>query len=487
MNDPLFAGFVLIAIDIAIWRCAWPRNEVARLVARLAVYAALSALLFSSGLSPFSHAAYGASREQRVLGQMLEIIWWLTGARLLTVVLDTLFLPKTWRRQRLFEDVFGAVTFLAAIVAALGFVLELPIRGLVATSGALAVVLGLAIQSTLSDVFAGIVINTTEPYEVGNWVAIDGVEGKVLEMNWRATHLLTSEGNVMIVPNAVAAKAKISNSSRPPTLHGLSVTLDVTPEARPAVVLDALASALKGVRAALADPAPFAHIKSTGPQSFQYEATLYVDDMGKKLAASNELYDLCYRNLAAAGVALRPLGEPYAADKADAPAAARVRLLRGLDLFAALAPEELERLAAQLARKAYASGEVVLASGAVPLALSIVESGVLSAAASEDGRPSEVRRLGPGDAVGEMELLAGLPARLAFTTLTRAVVYQLGKDDLSTVLKRNPDAAHSMCQLLARREHAIDANERAAALPPSDPSFFHWLLDQVRKLHDLAL
>ncbi|MFP3608375.1 mechanosensitive ion channel domain-containing protein, partial [Paraburkholderia sp. SIMBA_053] len=77
------------------------------------------------------------------------------------------------------------VVFLAAVVAALGFVLELPVRGLVATSGALAIVLGLAIQSTLSDVFAGIVINTTEPYHIGNWVIIDGVEGKVLEMNWR--------------------------------------------------------------------------------------------------------------------------------------------------------------------------------------------------------------------------------------------------------------------------------------------------------------
>src|SRR6201995_1072450 len=127
------------------------------------------------------------------------------------MVLDTLLLPKTWRRQLLFEDVFGAVVFLAAIVAALGFVLELPVRGLVATSGALAIVLGLAIHSTLSDVFAGIVLNTAEPYSVGDWVIIDDVEGKVIEMNWRATHLLTGQGNTLIVPNAVASKAKISN------------------------------------------------------------------------------------------------------------------------------------------------------------------------------------------------------------------------------------------------------------------------------------
>jgi small-conductance mechanosensitive channel len=167
----------------------------------------------------FSQAPYLDSRTLHTLGQVLEIIWWLTGARLLSMVLDTLLLPQTWRRQRLFEDVFGALAFLAAVVASLASVLELPVRGLVATSGALAIVLGLAIQSTLSDVFAGIVINTTEPYEVGDSVSIDGVDGKVLEMNWRASHLLSGEGNIVIVPNAVAAKAKITNSSRPAALN----------------------------------------------------------------------------------------------------------------------------------------------------------------------------------------------------------------------------------------------------------------------------
>jgi hypothetical protein len=57
------------------------------------------------------------------MGQVLEIIWWLMAARLLTLSLDTLLLPSAWRRQRLFSDVFGAVVFLAAVVAALGFVL----------------------------------------------------------------------------------------------------------------------------------------------------------------------------------------------------------------------------------------------------------------------------------------------------------------------------------------------------------------------------
>ncbi|WP_036002304.1 mechanosensitive ion channel domain-containing protein [Paraburkholderia caribensis] len=489
MNNPLIFGFALVAVDVVIWRCATPKNEVARLLVRLCIYAALSALLFGSGLSPFSQAPYADSKPLHVLGQVLEIIWWLMGARLLSLALDTLLLPQTWRRQRLFSDVFGAVVFLAAAVAALGFVLELPVRGLVATSGALAIVLGLAIQSTLSDVFAGIVINTTEPYHIGNWVIIDGVEGKVLEMNWRATHLLTSQGNIVIVPNAVAAKAKITNSSRPPALHGVTLMLEITPEARPSVVLAALERALAGVRAVIADPAPYAIVKRTSIMSVTYEATAYVDDMSKKLAVTNELFDLCYRQLQAAGVELKPLGGGYAPSSSAVLTQQidpRVALLRRVEIFAALTTDELQRLAPMLSRRSYERGDTVVTPDKVLDHLTIVDSGVLSVVAQDASGPVEVTRLGPGDAMGEFGLLAGMPAHVTISALTSATVYQLKKEDLTPLLKDKPDVAREMCQMLSRRQDTLGKLGTPAPVAQSEQSIFQWLLDGMKKLHDLT-
>lgn len=488
MNNPLIFGFALVAFDVVIWRCAIPKNDVARLLVRLCIYAAFSSLLFSSGLSPFSQAPYADSRPLHTLGQVLEIIWWLMGARLLSLALDTLLLPQTWRRQRLFQDVFGALVFLAAVVAALGFVLELPVRGLVATSGALAIVLGLAIQSTLSDVFAGIVINTTEPYHIGNWVSIDGVEGKVLEMNWRATHLLTSQGNIVIVPNAVAAKAKITNSSRPPTLHGITILLEITPEARPSTVLAALEAALAGVRAVIADPAPYALVKRTSVNAIVYEATAYVDDMSKKLAVTNELYDLCYRQLEAAGVPLRPLGAGYA-QPLPAPAQEtdpRMNLLRRVEIFAALTQDELKRLAPLLSRRDYERGDTVVTPDKVLDHLTIVDSGVLSVVAEDASGAVEVSRLGPGDALGEAGLLAGMPARVTISALTASTVFQLDKDDLTPLLKDKPDVARLMCQMLSRRSDTLNRLGTPTPVAQSEQSVFQWLWDGMRKLHDLT-
>lgn len=483
MKYPLILGFGIVAIDVIVWRCRLPSHELARLLIRLVLFSVLSWVLFSCGLSPFTQAPYSNAVELHWLGQVLEIIWWLMAARLLTLSLDTLLLPSTWRRQRLFSDVFGAVVFLAAVVAALGFVLELPVRGLVATSGALAIVLGLAIQSTLSDVFAGIVLNTTEPYSVGDWVMIDDVEGKVVEMNWRATHLLTGQGNTLIVPNAVAAKAKISNNSRPANVHGLSLVLEIEPEARPKTVLDALGRALTGCNAILAAPAPSARMKRTTLNSVQYEVVGFVDDMNRKLSATNELFDLCYRHLAASGVALRALGMPAPISTAHD---VREALLKRVGLFESLTSDEVTRLASRLSRHEYQANQQILASETVPDSLSIVHSGVLAVIYAESSRSREIARIGPDETFGETGLLAGLPMHVSIATLTPCLLYQISRDEMTSFLKEHPQVAKQLCQLLAYRQDAI-----GKLMTPISPeqetghSLFQWLFDKVRQLHSL--
>ncbi len=483
MTHPLTIGYLVVAADVAVWRLGFPKQEVARLFVRLLLFAVLSYVLFDSDLSPFTQAPSYGSMPLHVAGQVLEVIWWLMGARLLSQSLDTLLLPRAWRRQRLFQDVFGALVFLAAVVAALGFVLELPIRGLVATSGALAIVLGLAIQSTLSDVFAGIVLNTTEPYQVGDWVSVDGVEGRVVEMNWRATHLLTSQGNVVIVPNAVAAKTKITNNSRPGALHGVTVGLEISPQERPATVIAALERAMASVTAVMSDPAPYVSAKRSTVNSVLYEVTAYVDDISKKTPVGNELFDLCYRHLVATGIELRPLGVPAAPQMPEDP---REALLRRVDLFSALNREELHSLAPLMSRHEYEDGDVVITAGTVPDSLTIIESGILSVTVDDASGVVEVARLGPGDTLGEAGLLAGLAARVKVATLSRVVVYQLKKENLTPVLKRNPDVAKLMCEQLSKRQDKLSKLSAATPVAQSEQSVFQWLVDGMRKLHDLT-
>nr|WP_238812581.1 mechanosensitive ion channel family protein [Paraburkholderia sp. SG-MS1] len=450
---------------------------------RLAIFAVFTTSIFAAGLSPFRQATYLEASLLHEAAQALKIFWWLTGARLLTLALDTLLLPQAWRKQRLFQDVFGAVVFLAAAVAATAFVLEIPVRGLIATSGTLAVILGLAIQSTLRDVFAGIVLNSTEPYRVGDWISIDGVEGTVIEMNWRATHLLNSRGNVTIVPNAAAAKTNITNTNRPQALHGVTVSLEISLDERPGTVIAALECALAGARSILPAPAPFVQAKKSTLCSIQYEATAFVDDTAKKTPLTNELYDLCYRHLAAAGVNLRP---PGVSSVTSVAARVEERLLRRIELFSAIADDELKMLSRCMVRHEYEAGQVICTPEVVPDWLAIVDSGVLSVLTEQPAGAIEVARLGPGDTMGETGLLAGLPVQVKITTLTRSVVYRLNKEDVTPLLRSSQEVTHRMCRLLSQRQDTLHKMAiKNAAHGDEDHASFHWLLDKIHRLHAL--
>jgi signal-transduction protein with cAMP-binding, CBS, and nucleotidyltransferase domain len=205
--------------------------------------------------------------------------------------------------------------------------------------------------------------------------------------------------------------------------------------------------------------------------------------MSKKLAVSNELFDLCYRHLAASDVILRALG---VAAPAVAAHDAKEALLRRVSLFESLSEEEVARLAKRLSRHEYQANQQILAPETVPDSLSIVHSGVLSVTFSESSGEREIARIGPGEAFGEAGLLAGLAMHVAISTVTPSVLYQLSKDDMTSFLKEHPEVARQMCQLLAYRQNAL--GKLTSPMPAEQEkghSVFQWLFDKVRHLHSL--
>ncbi len=488
--NPLLLGTAAIVADLIAWRVIAPQHKLTLTAIRLALFVAFSWVLFSHGMSPLEGPALPGQPAVQIAAQVLEVAWWLLGARLGIVLLDVIFMRKSWHHDRLFQELLGAVVLLAAAVAATAYVFHVPVGGLIATSGAMAIVIGLAVQSTLSDVFAGLVINTTEPYQPGDWIMVDGVEGKVVEMNWRATHIVNGQGNTVVVPNNVAAKAKITNVSRPPRLHGVSVTLEVTPEARPAVVVAALQRAVSGCRIALVDPAPSVIVKHAGVNSITYEMTCFIADISRTGEATNELFDLAYRHLAAAQIILRPLAVPpaLASEQADQ----RSSLLSKVQMFEVLEGDEVRELASRLSRHEYEASQTIVTADQVIDYLLIVASGVLSVMVHREnpGQPGEkieIARLGPEDSFGESGVLSGVPMSVDITAMSRVLVYRLDKEDLSPLLKKRPELGHSMCRLLSqRRDYTRTFIHEEEHDVETESGLLHWLREGMRRLHELA-
>src|SRR5271156_6037392 len=344
---------------------------------RFLIFGVTTGAMLAVGAVPFHPGLGGGGEPRRLLIGALEAFWWLGAAWVVVGLLRAfLVLGRKPRESQLIKDLLAALIYLSAAFAIVVEVFDLPLRGLLATSGAVAIILGLALQSSLADVFSGIVLNIERPYGVGDWVIVDDtVQGAVIETNWRATHILTGNQDVAIIPNSVIAKSKLVNCSTPTQIHGTSIHVKLQPSLSPAACCDLLREVLLGSTHILRTPEPSVTIKDLSAEMIDFELSYSVANVGAVAEAQNELFDRVYRAAAAAGAKFSPrlVGWPdKAASLGEGDSGIPERLLAGISLFSTLNAGEKAALASQMHRKDYKPGDVVVGAGTIMQSLCIV-------------------------------------------------------------------------------------------------------------------
>jgi small-conductance mechanosensitive channel/CRP-like cAMP-binding protein len=458
-TDPLVLAGVLIVIGFFGARYWLGRSSLAYFLSQLLVFVILTGLMLAGGVVPYRPGVVMGAEPKRLLVGALEVIWWL-GAAWLSVGFLRAFvvLGRQPRETKLIQDLLAALLYLTATLAIIAYVFDLPVKGLLATSGALAIIVGLALQSSLGDVFSGIALNIERPYRVGDWLILDdSLQGQVIETNWRATHILTGNHDVAIIPNSVIAKSKLVNCSTPTKIHGASIRIKLEPSLTPVAGCKLLKEVLLSSTHILQTPEPSVTIKDLSAEMIDFELSYSVAEVGAVDRAQNELFDRVYRAAAAAGAKLSPrlAGSPTKAAAEDqGESAIPERLLAGISLFWSLTAAEKAALASQMQRKDYKPGEVIVQTGTILQALCIVSYGVVVGTTELNGRKIEDIRLAPGDYFGDVGLLTGEPLHGELSALTGVVIYEISKDALSPLLKARPSMAEELSENLASRQLA---------------------------------
>jgi len=458
-TDPLFLAGAAAVIGFFGARYWQGRSALAYFFVQLFVFAIFTGLMLAGGVVPYRPGVSIGPEPARFYAGVLELIWWLGAAWLAVGFLRAfVVLERQPRDTKLVQDLLAALIYLTATFAIVAYVFDLPVKGLLATSGAVAIIIGLALQSSLGDVFSGIVLNIERPYRVGDWIILDDtLQGKVIETNWRATHVLTGNQDVAIIPNSVIAKSKLVNCSTPTKIHGASIRVRLEPSLTPGAGCNLLKEVLLGSTHILRTPEPTVTIKDLSAEMIDFELSYSVAEVGAVDRAQNELFNRVYRAVAAAGVKFSPrLGSspgktaPEAEEESGIPG----RLLAGISLFSTLTADEKAELASHMQRKDYKPGEVIVRPGTILEVLCIVAYGVLAGSVEANGRKIEVIRLAPGDYFGESGLLTGKTLDGELTALTRVVIYEIPKAALSPLIKARPGLAEELSEILASRQLA---------------------------------
>jgi len=140
-----------------------------------------------------------------------------TASRTLSVLISRWFkVHKRFEKTpQLISKVVSIITYLIAILIILNH-FEIEVTPLVATLGLGGLAVGLALQNTLSNFFAGLHIITDRPINVGDFIELEGdISGYVEDIGWRSTRLRTLPNTIVIVPNSKLAESTIVNDSLP--------------------------------------------------------------------------------------------------------------------------------------------------------------------------------------------------------------------------------------------------------------------------------
>ncbi len=377
VRDPLVITLVVFTAGGLLTHFLFRRHPLGRAMVRVIFLAILTIVLLRAEIAPYQPLTLTGVPLKDAVRAILKIAWWLWTAWFVVGLLRVFVVTEHRPREgKLIQDVLAGIVYLAAIFAIVSYVFDLPIRGLLATSGIIAIVLGLALQSTLGDLFSGIVLNFSRPYRPGDWISIEGTtDGRVIEINWRATHVLTAKRDLAIVPNSTIAKAKIVNTSSPSGIHGMTVTVRLEARTPPPpttpsltghrlsaveVGAEILQHAVVNTRLVLATPVPLIAAKAISGDAAEFEISFYVEELAQSTRAQNELLAQISRHLAAAGIALASAqNQPFSPPQAVATEDAKTPTERAIDLvaiFASLTGEERKTLATMAEQRHYDAG-----------------------------------------------------------------------------------------------------------------------------------
>jgi len=370
----LILGFVLVSY-IALR----PFHVRVRRLFDFVCFAGASYILFRYHTPPLP--ANGAGNPTPLWLHAVAGIWWLLGARVLVALMSfTLNHNRRWREARLFPDLTAAAIYTAAVTVVLISVLALPIGGLLATSGVLAIVLGLALQNTLADVFAGIAFGIEAPFNVGDRISLgDKTEGTVVQMNWRSIRILTDGDDVAIVPNSVVAKSDIVNRSFPTRVRSAFIELSCPATSNPERVIDTLQQATMLCPPILPVPPSSAVLTRLGSAESRYRVNFSVSDTEHLSTTKDLLLRHARRQLYYSGLYFPRAAQDIrtADDATGRPIPAVLPLLQDITLFENLEAGQLAELAAHLKPRSLEPREVLFTQGRTEATLFIVVSGII--------------------------------------------------------------------------------------------------------------
>ncbi len=392
------------------------------------------------------------------------------------LLLDVGF-PKRKGREApaLLRFLLSIIIYSFLFVIIFHFVLRMELSGVLATSAVVSVILGLALQDTLQNLFAGVSFHIEQPFHIGDAIKVDNLVGRVESVTWRTTAIRTNDNSIIIFPNSHVARAHVEIFPYG-NLNRRVLRFPAPYSAPPEKIIPLIRDAVQAVPNVSPERTPVVRMHEFADSSITYEILywvkdyMWVPDMDARIREriwyvyrrNNVEIPFPHRQLL-----YRPQHQGVEQQVRDYEA-----VIRRVELFELLTDEETEMMASGVGLHLYAPGEMIIRTGEAGDSMFVIYRGkaeVRLPSANGDLQPVAV--LGAGDFFGEMALFTGAPRTADVAAIEEVELLEIRKGCIENLLARNEKLAEAFSNRIAERqarlaEHAARTPEMEEQMQP---------------------
>lgn len=334
------------------------------------------------------------------------------------------------------------------------------------TSAIFGVILGLALQDTLGNFFAGISLQADRPFQVGDVITVGVLRqtGVVEEITWRAIKIRTFSNHIVLLSNSTAAKEPIEVCPRD-NLNARLVFFNTLYTDSPAKTIHVVREAVREADNVSQKITPVVRIRNLGDSGVEYEVKYWPIDYASHHDTDALVRQRIWYAFRRAGLSFAfPTRTLLVERKAklgetDIDGGAIAERLSAVDIFAPLSTEETAMLAKAATSHVFAPGETVIKGGDPGSSMFVVHNGRVSVQVNENGRARHVATLSEGAFFGEMALFTGEPRTASIVAVEETEVLEIGHAAMKRVFDNNPDLVESLSHIIAERRQGLAATE----------------------------
>ena len=357
----------------------------------------------------------------------------------------------TWRNRipSIFVDIARVVLIVVCLAVLFGWIWNADVGGLFTALGVGSLVIGLALQNAVGSVLSGLFLLFEQPFEIGDYIVTPDGKGRVVVVNWRATHIDTGNG-ILILPNSTLSDASFRNLTRATAPYETSTLVRFATDDPPQTVIDVLVEVAMGLPER--HPDETASAIPTGKS--WYEVSIPLTSPAKSYGTLGLFHTRLWYAARRAGLHLdRDLTDNFAT-----PERTRDVLLKLAPRFY-LVPDDLPTLIEQGVRlERFGEGEIVQRAGTVPDGIRVIVSGIVELSVpGTQGARVPVTQLQRDDVLGLTALTRQAVASEVVALADLAVLF-VPAPVIDALVKARPALARDIGQAIDSRQ---DLGERA--------------------------